>query len=150
MKYFVLLSLFVVLFMTACNGRKGQRPNNIPQQQQEQPGVMAQNRPEPGNFDPKKMAERQVKMLTEKLGLTKQQQKQVKKLNIKMAEKMQAMHENKKEGNPEEMHKKMQEERNAMMEEMKSILTEEQYTKYQELQKEMEKRRPGHGGPKPE
>ena len=101
-----------------------------------------------GNFDPKEMAKRQTEELTKTLDLNKDQQKKVLDLNLKQAEKMQAMREEMRNGggDREAMRGKMMQLREEQNKEMKKVLTESQYKKYEKYLEERRNMR-GQGGP---
>ena len=101
-----------------------------------------------GNFDPKEMAKRQTEELTKTLDLNKDQQKKVLDLNLKQAEKMQAMREEMRNGggDREAMRGKMMQLREEQNKEMKKVLTESQYKKYEKYLEERRNMR-GQEGP---
>jgi protein CpxP len=107
---------------------------------------MAQN-PGMGNFDPKEMAKRQTDELTKTLDLNKDQEKKVLDLNLKNAEQMSALREERSGGGDREaMREKMTKIREEHTAEMKKILTESQFKKYE---KYLEERRSMRGQGRP-
>lgn len=101
-----------------------------------------------GNFDPKEMAKRQTEELTKTLDLNKDQQKKVLDINLKQAEKMQAMRDEMRNGggDREGMRDKMMKLREEQNKEMKKVLTDDQYKKYEKYLEERRNMR-GQGGP---
>lgn len=86
--------------------------------------------------------EERLKMMTERLGLTQEQQDKIKAIYAKDAEAMKALFEKGRDNLTDEDKKKMGEMRKAQMEAVQAVLTEEQKTKM----KESFQRR-GPGGP---
>ncbi len=89
-------------------------------------------------------AEDRLKMMTERLGLTQEQQDKVKTIMGKNADAFKALREKGRENLTEEDKTKMREMMKAQMEEINAVLTEEQKTKM----KEGFQRRGGPGGDK--
>jgi Spy/CpxP family protein refolding chaperone len=90
--------------------------------------------------------EERLKMMTEKLGLTQEQQDKIKAIFAKNADAMKAMREKGRENLTEEDKTKMREAMKSQMEEVAAVLTEEQKTKWKES---FQRRGPG-GDRKPE
>jgi Spy/CpxP family protein refolding chaperone len=97
----------------------------------------------PGGRSP----EERLKMMTEKLGLTQEQQDKIKAIYAKNADAMKALREKGRENLTEEEKTKMREAMKAQMDEINAVLTEEQKTKMKEA---FQRRGPGGpGGGKP-
>ena len=98
-----------------------------------------------GPPSPEKVAERQTKHMTKALELDEAQTAQVKDLNFKFAEKMQAAREEAGDDRAamRENRKALQEERKAAM---KEVLTEAQFVEFEKLEAEhMGRRKKGKG-----
>lgn len=108
--------------------------------------MQAQDEPKrPGGHDP---AER-LKMMTEKLGLTPEQQEKVKAVNEKYAPQLKEIISKGRENITDEDRAKMKEIMKSQSDEIAAILTEEQKQKWQEMRQQGPggdkggKRRPG-------
>ncbi len=110
----VVLFMFVIFYLPASaqNGRRG------------------------GGQSPELMAQRQTEMMTEKLGLTKEQIPAVEKINLE-ATKDFVSYRSTHRGDQAAMQKKMQELQKEKDPALKKILTGEQWKKLQELRDEM-------------
>ncbi|HEV7348598.1 DUF4890 domain-containing protein [Telluribacter sp.] len=94
-----------------------------------------------GDRTPEQRAENQTKLMTEKLGLSEKQQKQVYTLNLNRGQKMQALRESQnREG--------MRAEQENFRKELSAILTPDQQEKYKAMQQEMRQRGRLDRGPK--
>jgi protein CpxP len=89
--------------------------------------------------------EERLKMMTEKLGLTQEQQDKIKAIYAKDADAMKAMREKVRENLSEEEKTKMREMFKTQMEAVQAVLTDEQKTKMKDA---FQRRGPGGpGGP---
>ncbi len=94
-----------------------------------------------GNATPEVRAERQTKTMTEKLGLSEDQQKKVYTLQLTRMNKMQELREaQNREG--------MKSANEDFQKSMAAILTPEQAKKYEEMEAEMRAQRGQGGGPR--
>ncbi len=93
----------------------------------------------PGGFGP----EERLKMMTEKLGLTQEQQDKIKAIYAKNADAMKAFREKGRENLTEEDREKIKAAMKAQLEEVQAVLTDEQKAKMKEsFQKRGEGRGP--------
>ena len=93
-----------------------------------------------GNATPEVRAERQTKTMTEKLGLSEDQQKKVYTLQLARAQKMQELREAQNRDGMKTANEDFQKN-------LAAILTPEQAKKYEEMEAEMRAQR-GQGGPR--
>ncbi|MPR32422.1 DUF4890 domain-containing protein [Salmonirosea aquatica] len=91
-----------------------------------------------GNATPEVRAERQTKMMTEKLGLSEDQQKQVYTLQLARVNKMQELRESQNRDGMRTANEEFQKN-------LAAILTPDQAKKYEEMEAEMRAQRGGGG-----
>lgn len=94
-----------------------------------------------GNATPEMRAERQTKMMTEKLGLSEDQQKQVYTLQLARGQKMQELREAQNRDGMKTANEDFQKN-------LAAILTPDQAKKYEEMEAEMRANRGQGGGPR--
>lgn len=102
-------------------------------------------------FKPKEMATRMADGLKKELELNDEQYKSVYNLYLKRGEEMKARRDKAQQGQQvdrETRRAEMQKQQQAMNAELKKVLTPEQYTKYEEMQKKLQQKRRGQGGPR--
>ncbi len=140
-----ILFFVALLFLGLTFGCNNQGGNNS-----QQPQFGAGGFGDRGNFDPEEMAQRQVERLTERLNLSKEQQKQVYDLTIENFKNMQKMREEGGSGDFEAMREQMQKVREEQNKKIKAILSDKQWEEYEAFQEEMRARRGqgGFGGPR--
>lgn len=145
MKIFSFLMMAVVMaVIVSCN--QGSKNN-------QQPSFGPGGGMGPGNFDPQAFVDRQMEELKEGLGLTKDQEKQVREIITAGFETMQKAREEMQDGGDdfEGMREKMQQMREEQNQKIKAILSEDQFTKYEQIQQERRERMRqggGFGGPR--
>ena len=89
--------------------------------------------------------------LKKELELNDEQYKSVYNLYLKRGEEMKARRGKAQQGQQvdrETRRAEMQKQQQAMNAELKKVLTPEQYTKYEEMQKKLQQKRRGQGGPR--
>ena len=89
--------------------------------------------------------EDRLKMLTEKLDLTDDQQAKVKPILEDQATQMKALHDD-SSLSPDDKHAKMKELHESSMEQMNAILTPDQQTKWKQMRQEMKDKHKGMKG----
>lgn len=111
-------------------------------------GVVMSQRPDgpPPRMDPKRMVERQVTDMRERLKLTSDQEAKIKPIIEESVQKMVAMREKMEPGNPpsEEMMAEMRANREATAKKISEVLTKDQQAEYEKMMSE----RRGFGGPR--
>jgi len=94
---------------------------------------------------PEERADREAKRLTQELGLTDDQTRQVRELSLRKTQQMAAMKERSGE-NREAMKGEMQQIRNAFQTDLKNVLTAEQFQKFEALKAEQKAKMKGKEG----
>lgn len=99
-----------------------------------------------GDMTPEKRAERQTKMMAEKLDLSADQQKQIYALQLTRTQKMQEMRESQDQS--ADARARMKSANDDFQKSLDGILTADQKTKYEAMQVEMREGRRGGSGMK--
>ena len=121
----VFLLAIVSIFMISCGSSKDTRTS------QDSSGMMK-------NISSEQMAERQTAQMSERLNLTTKQNTTVKAINLKYAEKLQAISQQPRSTSKMNALKSMNKDKSA---EMKKVLSQEQYDGYEEIMDEMKNKR---------